>query len=512
MARATDSDSTTAIMKRLQTCFRAQALALAASAAAYAQTAPSTAATATLAPPAPTPPTPPSAGFVNDWLRAQDEFFGAWDLGGQFRLRFEHRENLAIAGVPGAIDFRAAGADHGNSYWLYRTKAHLGYAPTSWAKAFVEGRDSGVINDERLPSPEADRTELHQAYLSLGHGAAGPWTLKLGRQELAYGDERLIGAFEWNNVGRVFDAVKLRFERPAIWVDGFVGRVVVPDNHNFNTPNDYEYFYGLYASSRTVIPTQETQLYFLGRNAGLQSPSAQTGALAGLASPRDVYTVGARVKSLPGRLGSWDYAAEVAGQFGRFKDSAASPSLDHEAFAIHLGGGHTFKDGPWSPRLGLEYNFATGDSDPADGQHGTFDNLFPTNHKFYGYMDLFAWQNLHNPRLSLSVKPTPRLTVTLDYHLFWLADTHDSFYTAAGGRRGGLAPTAGAGYGINPEYSRFVGSELDLVASYTLKPWASGQIGFGHFFVGDYAKNSLAAPGFGATDANWVYVQGVLSF
>ena len=102
-------------------------------------------------------------------------------------------------------------------------------------------------------------------------------------------------------------------------------------------------------------------------------------------------------------------------------------------------------------------------------------------------------------------------SLAADYRLIWLADTHDSFYTNKGARRGGLAPTAGAGYGINPNFSSYVGSEIDLVATYAFKRFASLQAGSGHFFVGDYVKSSLAGIG-GTRDATFVYAQFTLNF
>jgi len=98
-----------------------------------------------------------------------------------------------------------------------------------------------------------------------------------------------------------------------------------------------------------------------------------------------------------------------------------------------------------------------------------------------------------------------------DYRLVWLADTHDSFYTGKGARRGGLEPTDGMGYGINPNFDSFVGSEIDLIATYAIKRFASVQAGLGHFFVGDYAKSSLAGIG-GTKDATFVYAQLTLNF
>jgi hypothetical protein len=223
------------------------------------------------------------------------------------------------------------------------------------------------------------------------------------------------------------------------------------------------------------------------------------------ASPRDIYTVGARVKSLPGKLAGWDYDAELAGQFGQFQFSPTSPELDQQAYAAHAAGGYTWAKAFGTPRLGLEYNFSSGDSDPTDNTHGTFDNLFPTNHKFYGFMDFFSWQNMHDLRLASSIKPAKNLTVTADFHAMWLADTHDYFYQVNG------APRTSGGYGIRPGAGNFVGTELDVVATYNLTTYASAQAGYGHYFVGDYVKDSMNPVG-GAADANWVYVQMLVNF
>ncbi len=459
-----------------------------------------------------------SAGLLNDWLRSQSDGFDPWDLGGQSRVRYEHREYFSANIKAGEVDFRRVGGDPDNSFLLYRQFLHLGYAPVSWLNFYVEGRESSSTGDDRDPNPDSDFIDLYQAYARIGDPKAFPISVQVGRQELLYGDERLVGSSDWTNVKRSFDAVKLRYERPEVWVDAFVSRVVMPYDNHFNVSNDYDWFSGIYASTTALAPKQETQLYLLSRNVGLKSPAAigPPPAPQG-ASPRDIYTVGLRIKSLPGAFGGWDYGAELMGQFGHFKETATGApavlgkNLSQEAYAAYLGGGHTWTNTWATPRLGVEYNFSSGDDDPTDGRHGTFDNLFPTNHKSYGYMDFFSLQNIHNVRFMSSLKPLKKLTVTADYHLFWLADTHDSFYTINGARRGGLGTTPGPGYGINPGYSSFVGSEVDLVGTYAIKKYALLQAGYGHFFVGGYVKSSLAAIG-GAVDADWVYGQLTFNF
>jgi hypothetical protein len=458
----------------------------------------------------PTKPVRPSAGLINDWLRKDEPSMAAWDIGVQTRLRYEVRDNFGILGSPGSVDFRETGADVDNSYFLHRIKPRIGYN-AEWFSVLVEGRSSGSTGDDRNPNPESDGPiDLHQAYVSVGNHKEFPLSLKVGRQELSYGDERIIGAFNWNNIGRVFDAAKVRLQNEYFGADLFSGRVIIPDDNNFNMPNDYDWFSGMYASTK-LVPKQITELYLLSRNVSKGSPTVNgvgTSALINGPPPRDIYTLGLRVKSNPGELKGWDYSAELMGQYGHFNDPAlpqGSRSLEHLAYAIFTGVGYTFADAPFTPRFGIEYNLGSGDSDPRDDKHGTFENLFPTNHKFYGYMDFFSLQNVHNLRLTSSIKPLPRLTFLAEYHAFWLYDTSDSFYAVNGTRRGGIGTTPGTGYGINPNYDSYVGSEVDLVATYAVSPQAVLEAGYGHFFVGSYVEQSLSVPG--AVDANWLYLQ-----
>ncbi|MDB6030988.1 MAG: hypothetical protein JWM16_1326 [Verrucomicrobiales bacterium] len=464
-------------------------------------------------------PVRPSAGMLNDWLRKDDPYMAAWDLGTQVRFRYEIRDNFGIAGAGAtSVDFsQNPVAKVDNAYFLHRFKPHVGYT-AEWFSAYVEGRGSGSTGDKRNPNPESDGPfDLHQAYVTLGNHKEFPLSVKVGRQELSYGDERLIGSFDWNNIGRVFDAAKLRWQTPYFAADLFSGRVSIPYDNHFNMPNDYDWFSGLYMTSK-LIPKQTTDFYVLSRNTSSKSPGvlvpASGAAILRGPSARDIYTVGLRVKSLPLEFGNWDYSAELMGQYGHFNDpgkpAGSDRSLEHQAFAAYVGGGYTWNETAYVPRVGLEYNFATGDSDPTDNKHETFENLFPTNHKFYGYMDLVSLQNIHNVRLMTSVKPLPRLTLQAEGHAFWLADTHDNFYAANGARRGGIGTTPGTGYGINPGYSNFVGSEADLIGTYAIAPYANLQVGYGHFFRGDYIKQSLSAVGSG--DANWVYIMTTFNF
>jgi hypothetical protein len=120
--------------------------------------------------------------------------------------------------------------------------------------------------------------------------------------------------------------------------------------------------------------------------------------------------------------------------------------LDHQAYTIMAAAGYTWT-GFWaSPRLGIGYDMGSGDSDPNDGKSETFDNLYGAIHARYGLMDLMCQRNMHIPRVSASLQPMKKLTLTADYRFYWLYDTDDSFYPMSGSGR------CKNGYGINPSY------------------------------------------------------------
>jgi len=478
---------------------------------------------------APPPPPGPFQGFINEWLRKDDPYMNQWDFGGSVRVRYEIKDNFAISGKPGSLDFRDHGADVDSAYLLERIRYRAGYTEKWWS-VLVEGRSSLVQGDERVAytnfpvvagtvsrkgeGPESDTLDLHQAYVTLGNHKEFPLSLKVGRQELIYGEERLIGAFGWNNIGRVFDGAKARWQTPWFGADFFVTRPVIPEDGRFNVDNDYEYFSGIYANS-SKIPKHSLEAYLLARNVSHQAPAAEPSPQFPQPGARDIYTLGLRLKSNPGELANFDYTLEAAGQLGDFRDpraGAPAKRLDQEAYMVVAQAGYTFVDAWGKPRLGVEYAHASGDSNPQDDKHETFDNLFPTNHKFYGYMDFFSLQNIHDTRGIFQLKPHPRLSLAIEGHAFWLADTHDSFYGASGVARGGTAATPGTGYGVNPGYNSFVGTELDVIGGFALTRFAQLEVGYGHFFVGDYIQSSLSATTRGSTDANWVYIQATVNF
>ncbi|MBM3888438.1 MAG: hypothetical protein FJ388_04855 [Verrucomicrobia bacterium] len=439
----------------------------------------------------------------------------------QERLRLEERSNN--------FDFNEReNAVTDELFLLSRFRLGLTIQPDTWVKIYVQGQDSREIDSERLKVPFVlgaegdDPFDLRQAYVALGDPKEFPLLAKVGRQELTCGDERLVGAFDWNNFARTFDAGTLRYVDPngKFWAEAFGGHVVTirargPDQNEGFTVNDANWndtLAGLYLSS-VCLPVQTTDVYLFYRSKENNDPVYNDGeghtAIA-YDIAQEVWTLGVRIKSTPGKLSGWDYELEGAYQFGRSagQQGMAYPGpdlIDHNAFAAHVGGGYTWEKCDWRPRLGLEYNVASGDENPNDDSDESFLNLFPTNHKFYGYMDFFAWKNVHNPALSFKVTPVKNVTVQLDGHSFWLFTNEDAWYRANAVTRvralNATARDAGA----------YVGSEVDLTVTYAPFKWLKLQAGYSHFWAGDYVKDTASGLN-GKDGADFGYLQTTFSF
>ena len=423
----------------------------------------------------------------------------------QERLRFESRENN--------FDFNnPVNSLTDDSWLLQRARIGIKIKPTSWLTFYAQGQDSREIMSDRADFPGLlgaegdDPFDLRQAYIEIADYAQCPWGFKLGRQILSFGDERIVGAFDWNNIGRTFDAAKLTYKSGPLTVDAFAASVVVPrrsgmnmsDLYNGNENRREQIFSGIYASTTAWGP-QTTDLYVLHLHEDQLTTST------------NFLTLGARMKSKPGAFApapvsdgksvapapkpvGLDYDFEGAFQTGEVR------GLDLTAFALHGGIGYTFDTG-WMPRIGIAYNYGTGDGNPADGDTETFQNLFPTNHKFYGQMDVFSWQNMQDLELSFKCSPTKKLTAKAEFHAFWLASTDDSWYRANGIAT--VRPLTPVARGASDS----VGYEADVTLTYTVSKNLSFEGGYSHFFAGDYLSDTGASD-----DADFVYLQTSITF
>jgi hypothetical protein len=406
------------------------------------------AASAQMPPPAKRPPFPNRANEVMPaWLR----------LRGEFRERVEGFENA------GFVD------DRDDVYYLSRVRV----TATATGKAIgatVQVQDARVGDKNVGPteSPFKAPFDLRQAFVDVG-GTSSFILARLGRQELAFGDQRLVGHANWLNAGRTFDAARVTLKSKPAQIDVFAASVVRILDGEFDRSGDGNRFAGAYVTSGAILPRGTAEPYVFWRRDVNQR--AETGVFGSLQH----VTTGARlVGRLPARL---DYNVEMDLQRGSLGPESVRAWAGHWQLRETLGGPH-------APHITTEYNYASGDANPTDGIRGTFDQLYATAHDKYGLADQVGWRNIHHVRAAFDITPIKATPVSVGYHAYWLAERRDALYAASGASLARI-PSGAA--------SARVGQEIDAQISHPLTPQFALAAGYSHLFAGPFLKQ--ATPG-----------------
>jgi hypothetical protein len=380
-----------------------------------------------------------------------------------FRVRGEFRERVEGFDNSGFVP------DRDDAFFLSRLRLTATATGKDLA-ATVQVQDARVADKSIGPTaaPFAAEFDVRQAFVDVGAQKA-PITARLGRQEIVFGDQRLVGHAGWLNAGRTFDAARVTVKSKAAQVDLFAASVVriLPDE--LDKSGNGNRFAGAYVSSTRIIPKGTTEPYvFWRRDINLRG---ETGAFG----PLEQVTTGARlVGKLPARL---DYNVEMDVQRGSLGPDSVRAWAGHWQLRETLLGRAT-------PHVSGEYNYASGDANPTDGIRGTFDQLYPTAHDKYGLADQVGWRNIHHVRVGFDISPIKATPISVNYHSYWLAQARDALYAASGAALARI-PTGAA--------NTHVGQELDVQISRPLFPQLALAAGYSHLFAGPFLKD--ATPG-----------------
>ncbi len=433
-------------------------------------------------------------------------------VGGEYRLRSEMKNNA---------DFDTMANDHqdfnnqrvrltSNIKATDDTSVKITLQDTRMWGAAVDARGGPNETDSDTAALNINSTDLHESYLNVDNVFGSGLAVRVGRQELAYGDQRLIGSFGWSNNGRSFDAAKFMYKSAALDLDVF--RSKIQDNTTTATDMD---FYGIYSTVK-VIPDKlaDVDLYLLRLvdqnhdNTPFGQATLGNTSMNGITAKKSsvINTFGLRIK---GGAAGIDYTAEIVPvQSGTVETYAKSYKINAKAYAIK--GGYTLPVAKL--RIGLEYDYASGDKDGTDNKIQTFFNLFPTNHFHYGYADQQGWRNMKAYALTVGAEPLDKVKVEFAYWDFKLAQKADAWYGAGNWES---TPT-GIRAASATNTSTAVGREIDIRAIYKYNSAVSLDAGFSRFMAGKFITNqtayTAATPTKKKGDHDWAYLQVTANF
>ncbi len=328
-------------------------------------------------------------------LRSADGDFGlAFSL--QYRPRFEYNE---------AKDFAE---DTDNEFVSHRARLGLKAFYKDFTEVFFQVQDVRLWGEEAstLGDFDADGFDLHQGYLLMKYDDM--CFLKLGRQEIAFDGHRIIGTVNWTQQARAFDGIHAGYRSKRYSFSAVYAKLTEGESASGEDAD-------LFILHGSVKPTEALYASLL--------------VVYDYRDPFDInrWTFGPHATF---ETGGFHAAVEGYGQIGERKTDSpfSAGEADYAAFLASARVGYTM-DSPYKPTLDVWFDYLSGDEDPGDDTIKVFDTLFATNHKFYGFMDLFLNIPAHTGGLGLmdlgamaSCRVHEFLTCRLDFHHFRTAE------------------------------------------------------------------------------------------
>ncbi|MEM9896879.1 MAG: alginate export family protein [Bacteroidota bacterium] len=327
-------------------------------------------------------------------------------LGGEFRSRFEVFANKNYS-------------REDDLYYSQRLNLHASLKVGSRIRLFGELYHGFTSGEER--TLEDDHLDLHQGFLEIKilEKASYYLSLRIGRQEIGYGTSRLIGIREGPNIRRSFDMMKVSYQTSqgmvnfiygkelAYGFDAFDNSSNLLDNNSSNPT-----IWGAYLQENLIGKPGNLDFYYLG----FKSFNSMFNDVSG----KEIrHSLGVRSY---GKADRFSFNTEFIFQFGKIEKD------DILAYNFETDWKYILTKGSWKPTLGLRLDFSSGDARPGDGKVQTFNPMF-VNPAIYSLAAVNTPANLTSFHPNLTIYPAERLSIYVDYALFYRTRANDGLYT-----------------------------------------------------------------------------------
>jgi Alginate export len=358
------------------------------------------------------------------------------------------------------------GAASADVFTMLRSRFGARVDPARGLTVMLQLQDSRVLGTEgNRVSSAVDVFDLHQGYLQL----VTPWRgseigVRAGRQEIALGNERLVGAVNWSNTGRTYDGARvfLAPRGPAgadRWSATGFAAVMEENGRRFGgatTPGAAapdHLILGAYASHGAAGKpgADVTVLYDGGARYRSYANSHRTTADARVRAP------------LP-----FAFRIELEGalQTGAQSYVPATGTPTAQSVRAWLAGARVARAvGRGTATAGVD--LLSGDDSPTDARYSAFGTMFGTNHPFYGLLDVIG-----DPAATTKER-----------------GLRDAFVTATHPATSWLAPRAELHrFTLATGAQRRLGVEADLVVPIRLAAGTTLELGYALFRAGPAAE------------------------
>lgn len=379
------------------------------------------------------------------------------------RFRFEGNRN----------GFFESGND--DDYMLNRFRVQMDLRPTSLTRISVQAQDSRPMYQKPpLGPPNENRWDLKLAYAEIGDPERHWVSVRVGRQLINY-NNTILASSEWRNQGRSYDAAVANFQNGRLHLGVFAASAVVPLASGISDHQQGNNIYGIYGRFSSVIRHSDLEPFVLWH---VQPSVTIDPAALNTKGKQNLRAYGVRWK---GELRSaFEYSLQFIAEEGT---QGAKPIR-----AWGTSDGIAYQLSSWwaQPRFFTQFDYASGNSNPAGTVHRTFDAVYPTSHDRFGITDVLGWQNIQALRGGGTISPHLRWSVTAQYLDFHLAQANDALYGSSGNS---------LGHG-NPVIGSHIGDEADLYSWYEVNRHFNFGAGYGRLGAGSLLLYLTGAPAY----------------
>ena len=392
---------------------------------------------------------------------------GYLSLGATLRERFESNDAAGF-GVGGTAQ---------DAYVLQRVQLHADLHINDELRLFTQLEDDEAFHKTTISSVDQDRLDLRLAFLEyVRHLSGGTLKTRLGRQDFAFDLQRFVSSRDGPNVRQAFDAAWVDWEDADWRFIGFLSRPVQYfDDHPFDDRSNNDFRFHTLRVERHVLGDNELSAYY----SLYERRFAQYGDAAG-SERRNIFDV-----RFAGKSGALDWDTEAMLQTGTVGGK------EIRAWATGPSAGFTLADVVWHPRVGVQVDIASGDSQHGDGRVGTFNPLFPNGY-YFSLAGYTGYANLIQVKPSVTLRPSAKATLLAGLGLQWRQTLADAVYTQPNVPVAGTAGRSGRWSGV------YAQGRVD----YLMTPNFTTAIEAVHYWVGDAIRSV------GGHDSTFVGIEG----
>lgn len=376
-------------------------------------------------------------------------------FGGEDRERFEAFLKNPLFGITRL---------RSDEYFLHRTLLHADLHVGEYFRSFVQFGYHNVWSKEgAITSTERSNVDLQQIFFEthLPLEKNEKLNLRVGRQEMPLGSQRLVSVREGPNVRQSFDAVRIDYDNAGNKFTSFLARPVLLRENAFDDKSDTtQKFWGIY-STLSITRELSVDMYYLGLN-------RERAKFAQGTADENRQTIGAR---LFGATSGVDYNFESAFQYGSFGQGKI------QAWTFASDTGYSFKDLIWQPRIGLKADIASGDKKGSDKELNTFNALFPKG-SYFTENALVGPANIIDLQPNITLKFSKAISVNFGADILWRESTQDAVYRQPTIAIAGTAGKPGA----------YTGTQYFVLGTWQIDSHLSLGLTYVHFAVANVIK------------------------